>query len=211
MSKELNLKEAERKVFLASFDDGLVDLFLSSVFAMWAIAPFLSASLGDFGSTAIFVPLWAVVFLILYLVRTRIIKPRIGVVIYRVERKRKLSLFLVIMALLNVIFMILGLVAFSRPASPGWIAILPFSAMVLLSFTLAGYFLDTTRFYIYGFMLAVAPVIGNWLYQEFGVPHKGYPITFGLTAGLMFLVGMTKLIRLLRGNPLPSDEPILQD
>jgi hypothetical protein len=107
MSEELDLKEAERKVFLASFDDGLVDLFLSSVFAMWAIAPFLSQTLGDFGISAIFVPLWAVVFLSLYLIRTRILKPRIGLVRYRVERKRKLSLFLVIMAILNVIFLIL--------------------------------------------------------------------------------------------------------
>jgi purine-cytosine permease-like protein len=50
---------------------------------------------------------------------------------------------------------------------------LPFSVMVLISFTLAVYFLDLNRFYIYGFMLGFAPILGEWLFQEFGIAHHG--------------------------------------
>lgn len=211
MSKDLTLKEADRKVFTALFDDGLVDLFLSSWVAMFAIGPFLSVSLGDFWSSAIFVPIWVVLFLLLLWIRIRIVKPRIGVVKYGAERKRKLSWFLGIMVVLNVIFLGLALVAFSRPGSPGWMFTIPFSAMILLSFTLAGYFLNVNRFFTYGIMLAVAPFVGQWLYKQFGASHHGYPIMFGASAIMIFLVGLIKLIVLLRNNPLPSEEPLLQD
>jgi hypothetical protein len=39
MSQEIDLKEADRKVFAASFDDGLVDIFISSVTLMFAVGP----------------------------------------------------------------------------------------------------------------------------------------------------------------------------
>ncbi len=48
MSQNINLKEADRRIFTASFEDGLVDIFLSSVVLMFAVAPFLSVYLGDF-------------------------------------------------------------------------------------------------------------------------------------------------------------------
>ena len=56
MSRQLSLKEAERKAFRTKYDDGLWDILLGCFFSMFAIAPFLSASLGDFWSSAVFVP-----------------------------------------------------------------------------------------------------------------------------------------------------------
>ena len=50
----ISIKEADRQVFRSSYDDGLVDIFLSSVVLMWAVAPSLSLYLGDFWSSAIF-------------------------------------------------------------------------------------------------------------------------------------------------------------
>jgi hypothetical protein len=207
MSKDnISLKEADQKVFRIAFDNGLVDIFISSVVLMFATGPFLSVYLGDFWSSVIFLPFWGAVFLILLWIHKNVIKPRAGVVNYGPMRKKKLTLFTGIMLALNVIFFILGLVAFSIPGSPGWTNVIPFAAMVLISFSLAGYFLDVNRFFLYGFMLSADFFVGEWLYQSYGASHHGYPIVFGISAGFIFLIGVIKLITFAQNNPLPSDD-----
>jgi len=208
MSESINLKEADRKVFSASINNGMVDIFLSSVVLMFVVAPFLSVYLGDFWSSAIFLPFWGVVYLILLYIQKNLIKPRTGVVKYGPIRRKKLTLFTGIMVVLNVLFMILGMVAFFsfRPDNPSWTITFAFSAMLLVSFSLAGYFLDVTRFYVYGFMLAGGFFVGEWLYQTFGVSHHGIPIVFGISAVIIFLTGLFKLLTFLKDNPLPGDE-----
>lgn len=210
MSKNsISLKEADRRVFSASFDDGLVDIFISGVVLMFAIGPFLSIYLGDFWSSAIFLPFWGMLFLVLLWIRMNIIKPRSGVVKYGPARRRKLTLFTGIMLVLNIIFFTLGLVVgIVLPGSPGWNILLPFSAMVLVLFSLAGFFLDVNRFYVYGLMLAAGPFIGEWLFQNYQVLHHGYPIVFGIYAGIIFLIGLIKLLTFLKNNPLPSEEQV---
>jgi hypothetical protein len=210
MSKNsLSLKEADRKVFSASFADGLVDIFISGVVLMFAVAPFLSVYLGDFWSSVIFLPFWGILFLVLRWIRINVIKPRSGVVNYGSSRRRKLTLFTAIMLILNITFFMLALVVgFILPGSPGWTTLLPFSAMVLVLFSLAGFFLDVNRFYVYGLMLAAGPFIGEWLFQNYQVLHHGYPIVFGIYAGIIFLIGLIKLLTFLKNNPLPGEDQV---
>lgn len=210
MADHLTVDKADRRVYTASFEDGLVDIFLSSVVLMYAVAPFLSVYLGDFWSSAVFVPFWLGIFLLLYGIHRIYIRPRRGIVNYGKRRKRKLTWFTGIMLILNVLFMILAILGSIRPNQPGSVFVFPFIAMVLLSFTLAGYFLDVTRLYLYGAMLAVSPIIGEWLYREFGVVHHGFPITFGISAIIIFLFGVIKLVTFVRGNPIPEEESLLQ-
>ena len=54
MSQPISLKEAERKVFQSTANDGLWDIFLGIFFLEFVIAPFLSESMGDFWSVAVF-------------------------------------------------------------------------------------------------------------------------------------------------------------
>jgi hypothetical protein len=58
MFQKISLKEAERKAFKASFDDGLWDIFLGCFFLIFAIGPYLSPTLGDFWSSMVFLPFW---------------------------------------------------------------------------------------------------------------------------------------------------------
>jgi hypothetical protein len=206
--KNISIKEADRKVFRTSFDDGIVDIFISSVVLMFVIALFLSVYLGDFWSSAIFLPFWGAGFLILRWTRKNVIKPRAGVVKYGPLRKKKMTLFTGIMLTLNVVFFILGLVAFVTTSGRGWTITLAFAGMVLISFTMAGYFLDVTRFYVYGLMLSGGFLVGEWLYQTFGVSHHGIPIVFGISAVLIFLIGLYKLFTFVQDNPLPTDDPM---
>ena len=56
MTAEISLKEAERKVFKATFQDGMWDIFIGCIVLQFAIAPLLSSKLGDFWSSVIFLP-----------------------------------------------------------------------------------------------------------------------------------------------------------
>lgn len=204
----ISIKEADRQVYRSAFDDGLVDIFLSSFVLMWAVAPYLSANLGDFLSSAIFLPVWGILFLVLAWIRKAYIRPRTGVVKYGAARRKKMSAFSWIMVILNVIFMLLGLVAFFMPSGSGWTRMLPFALMLIVSFSLAGYFLDVTRFYVYGILWAGGFLVGEWLYQNYGFSHHGYPVVFGTLSALIFLTGVYKLVTFIRDNPLPSEEQL---
>ena len=210
MSQEkISLKQADRIIFRTSFDDGLVDIFISSVVLMFAVAPFLSRYLGDFWSSAVFLPIWGLLFIILRLIRVHVIKPRSGDVQFGPYRLRKLTVFSWIMLVVNIVFFILSfMVGYLLPLSSGLKTMLLFGGMVLALFSLAGYFLDVSRFYVYGLMLAAGPFIGEWLYQNFEVLHHGYPIVFGIYAAAIFLIGLIKLIKFLRDNPIPSEEQL---
>ncbi|MEJ2597685.1 MAG: hypothetical protein P8Z00_05090 [Anaerolineales bacterium] len=175
MSHQISLKEAERKVFRATYNDGLWDIFLGCFFLMFAIAPYLSSSLGDFLSTLVFLPFWGLVYLVIWLLRKYVVTPRVGSVKYGRARKTKLVKFSVVMLIVNVIAFILGLIAamnFGR--IPGQMFTVIFGLILLIGFSIAAYFLD-------------------------------FNVTFGITTGIMILVGLVVFVRLLRDNPVPIE------
>lgn len=205
---QVSIKEADRQVFRAYFDNGIVDIFLASFVLMWAIAPYLSTRLGDFWSSAIFLPVWGVLYLVLRWVHKTYIRPRTGTVKFGISRRKKQSAFTWIMLVLNVVFMILGIVAFFIPVGSGYTRMLPFIVMLLVSFSLAGFFLDVPRFYLYGILWAGGFFVGEWLYQTYGFAHHGYPVVFGTLSAIIFLIGIYKLLTFIRDNPLPGDDQL---
>ncbi len=213
MSDQLDLKRAERKLFSASLGDGLLDIMISAFLLMFAIAPLLSETLGDFWSSAVFLPFWGIVYLIVYLLRKRVAGPRLGQVKYGTERITKLTRFTYVMLVINLIFFVAGLLAaffapLGEPGRMGWPIAIGLGLGLLFFSSLAGAFLNLSRLFVYGLLLAVAPVVGEWLYRYHGVSHHGYPVVFGAVAAVIFLVGVTMFIRLLR-EPYPPDENAL--
>jgi hypothetical protein len=176
VSNRISLKETERKVFKSAFQDGLVDISIGSVILMFAIAPFLSPYLGDFWSSAVFLPFWGIVFSGIWLIRKYIVRPRAGTVKYG-----------------------------------SWPHTARFSLILLVGFSLAGYFLEFPRLYLYGVLLALAPLIGELLYVHLHVPHHGFPVVFGAAASLMIGTGLVLFIRLLRDHPLQPHQAELQE
>jgi hypothetical protein len=209
MSEEkFSLDQADRDVFRSAFEDGLVDIFMPSWVLMFVVGPYLSVYLGDFWSSAIFLPFWAIVIMVLFWIRKNLIRPRAGLVKYGVVRRKKLSAFTWIMLSLNVLFLLLSIFAFLNLGASGWIPAISFALMLLVFSSLAGYFLEVTRFYVYGLMMASGLFIGELLYQNFGFSHHGYPVVFGFSAGVIFLTGVYKLITFIQHNPLPSEEQV---
>ena len=97
MVQKISLKEAERKVFRATLQDGLLDIFIGCIVLQFAIAPLLSSRLGDFWSSIVFLPFWALVYGVIWLVRKSIVAPRLGSVKFGSARKTRLTKFTLVM------------------------------------------------------------------------------------------------------------------
>jgi hypothetical protein len=204
MSNEISLKDTERKVFNTAFQDGLVDIGIGGLMLVFAIGPFVTPYLGDFWATIVtFLPLWTILFPALWLIRKYVVTPRVGIVKYgpwRVSRIKRFNVVILIFLVFSLILGILSAVEFD--AVPGWIHAARFSLVFLLAFSVAAYFLDFTRLYVYGTLIALAPLIGEVLYQYLKIPHHGYMVTFGLPAALIIITGVVRFIRFVRDHPL---------
>ena len=209
MTENKTLKAVERKIFQSNFRDGTLDIFLAAFVSMFAIAPLLSGTLGDFWSSVIFLPFFGLVYLVLLFIRKRFINPRIGSVKWGEMRKKKLKRGSLVLLVINLVFLILGVVAFLMPLPSGWAMSLRFGLMMLILFSAAGYMLDFNILYIYGFALALALPLGEWLYQELGFSHHGFPAVFGALAVTMLARGLYQLISLLKENPLEPEDGTL--
>ena len=88
---EDDLKRLERNTFRATADSGLWDMYLASIISMLAIAPQLSSHLGDFWSSAVFLPVYALLYWVIHRIKVRVIRPRIGVVEYGKPRQERLK------------------------------------------------------------------------------------------------------------------------
>ena len=207
MSQQISLKGAERKAFKFTHNDGLWDVLLGCFALMFVIAPYLSTSLGDFWSSAVFLPFWALVYLTIGMVRKHVVKPRLGAVRFGPARKARLAKFTVVMLAVNIMSLILGFIAAWKIGSvPGQMFSIIFGLGLLMGFSLAAYFLDFSRLYVYGLLLGLSPLVGEWLWSRGYAAHHGFPLTFGVSAGIMILVGLVLFVRLLRDNPVPVEE-----
>ena len=159
MTGQISLKEAEAKAFRTKTDDGLWDVLLGCFFLMFAIAPLLSTHLGDFWSSAVFLPFWGLVYLTILLVRKYVVTPRIGVVKFGQRRKTRLMKFSIVLIIANAVALILGVVAAMTFGSlPGQIYPIFLGLILLTGFSAAAYFLDMPRLYTYGLQIGRAHV-----------------------------------------------------
>jgi len=202
MQNPISLKSAERKVFQTTFADGLWDVFIGCILLELVIAPFLSETMGDFWSSAVFLPFFGLVYLAIWLVRRYVVAPRIGKVVLGKPRLKRLRRFSTMMLIVNVLVFLMGLVvALTFNQIPGFLIAGILGLSILFGFSAAAYFLDYPRLYFYGLLLVFMPPVGEWLYQNHGAVHHGYPIVFGFASGLMILVGLITFVRLLINTP----------
>jgi hypothetical protein len=206
MSQKISLKEAERKAFISAYNDGLWDIFLGCFFLTFIIALYLSPILGDFWSSVAQLPFWGLAYLAIWLIRRYVVTPRIGRVTFGQARKARLRKFALVLLAINVAAFIMGLIAalsFGRVS--GQVTGIIFGMILLMGFSMAAYFLDFSRLYIYGLLVGLSPMVGEWLWTHGYASHHGFPITFGTSAVIMILAGLAVFVRFLRDNPIPTE------
>ena len=205
-----DLKALEQRTFRTATDDGLWDVLIACVFANLAIAPLLSEDLGDFWSSALLAPIWLATYLVIWVVRHHIVAPRVGTVRFGSERQQRLRRLGILLLVVNVIAAGFGVVAFVG-VQLNWLDLgdgsiaypLGLAIVVLIGFSGVAAVTGIHRYYLYGLMLAIAPLVGEWLWREGLVTHHGYPIVFGAAAIIIFLTGVVRFTGIVRSHPLP--------
>jgi hypothetical protein len=206
--KDRDLRQLERRTFRKATDDGLWDILISSVVALFAVGPLLTETLGDFWSSMVFVPVWLGLYLATRVVRSRILAPRVGTVRMGADRRRRMHRLGVAMLCVNIVALGIGIavaigVQQGRIDLEGLGSPLMFSLVSLAGFSLAAYAVSIPRYVLYGLMLAIAPLIGEWLWRNDLAPHHGFPVVFGVAAAVIFTVGVARVAVLVRRHPLP--------
>jgi predicted small integral membrane protein len=204
-----DLEALEQQTFRSVTDDGLWDVLVASVFANLAIAPLLSDHLGDFWSSALLAPIWLLTYLAVWVVRRRVVNPRVGTVRFGAARQRRLLKLNIILLVVNVIAAGLGAVA-AIGIQLDWLKLgegsvsypLVLGLTVLVGCTGVAHVAGMTRYYLYGLMLAIAPLIGEWLWRNELASHHGFPIVFGTAAAVILITGITRFLAVLRTHPL---------
>jgi len=205
MEKPISLKSAERKAFSLTFEDGLWDIMLGLVVMIFAVAPLLAEPLGDFWSSMIFLPIWAAAAWIVKLLKKKAVEPRVGRVNLGLPRKKRLfRLNIVFLVTLTLTFVSGFLALLEIGAAVQWWVVLNAAAALIL-FSVAAYVLQQNRFYIYGGLVSLAPIVGEWLWSQYQVSHHGYPVTFGLASAVIILTGIARFILFLRAYQIPEE------
>jgi hypothetical protein len=203
----IDLVSLEQSVFRRTLGHGLIDLAIGCMVLMFAVGPYTtSAGLGDFWGSAVFIPFLMLAALVLRFIYRRVVVPRLGHVDFAQPRKKRLRTW-------NIVAFVFCALAFGVGAISGsQFGLLPpifhmvaFSVLVFAGFVVAGYYLELRRFYVYAVFIASAPLVGELLWRYAGVPHHGYPVTFGFAAALCLVVGFVLLIRFMLRHPLPPD------
>jgi hypothetical protein len=193
-------------VFRVVANDGLWDMFLGCFFIMFSVAPLLSTRLGDFWASAIFLPVWGALYLAIRLVRNNVILPRVGQVRFGEARRTALGKISRLMLVVNILALVLGIIATIYHRSiPGQMISIAFGLMLLIGFSLAAYVLNLSRLNLYGLLAGISPPIGEWLFSRGLTTHHGFPVTFGIVAGVMILIGLGLFVQLLRRYPAPGN------
>ncbi|MFC1640156.1 hypothetical protein ACFL3B_05275 [Gemmatimonadota bacterium] len=195
---DADLKKLERTTFRAAADTGLWDLLLASYLATFAIVLLLSGRLGDFWSSAILVPVCAGVYLIIRIIHTRVVLPRVGIIEVGSRRRTHLRRLSSIMLVVNLVAFALGIFAATRSAAGQDFPVpLVLSLTLLVGFSLAAFLLGIPRLFVYGVLVAGAPLVGEELFQRGYASHHGWPITFGVAAAIIFVSGLVRFWRIL--------------
>ncbi|HNT54017.1 MAG TPA: hypothetical protein PKG95_04850 [Anaerolineaceae bacterium] len=218
MQTPISIRAAEQKAFRATLADGLWEVLAGCVMLEFALAPLLTKSLGDFWSSAIFLPFWAVVYLAIRWVRRKVVSPRLGQVTFGPARRKRVRQVILVVVLITAASLLMGMlvmILFSRGTIPpqdgprlflqsmgSW----PLGILGLSAFCIAGVLLDYPRAYFYGILLFMAPLTGEWLAEHLGTAHHGFPIVFGVISSLMIGLGLVTFFRWLKANP-PLDLP----
>jgi hypothetical protein len=117
--------------------------------------------------------------------------------------------FGIAMASANAVAFGLG-VATAIGAQRGWIHVeglgfpLGLGLVSLAALSAVAYAMSIPRYYSYALMLAIAPLIGEWLWRNDVASHHGFPVVFGVAATVMLAGGVVRFAMLIRSRPVPS-------
>jgi hypothetical protein len=206
MSEMTDFHQIQRRVYqLTSFEDGLWDLLLGTIFMLLAIYPVTRDLLGPVWNVVLFLSLLALMVAAQLVVRHLVSGPRIGYV----QPRRSPKVRLLLIATVVMVLITFGLVVLTllSPGSESTEAPTEASSgrgylvelVVLLAmgglFSAMGYLFGVARSYFYGWMLGLANLASIYMKHNAGWTFQ---IPLAIAAGIILLIGFVLLVRFLR-------------
>lgn len=213
MLQDFDLKELELRAWRSAFQDGLWDICLG----LLLFGQNLAVALEDMG---IGLSEWWVIILlfpavlVLWAGKKFITALRMGRVKVGPRRRANFAKVSVTIA----IWLLLGVIVFALTTAgvlpSGWSIPVPallWAAVCIIGFSLAGYFLDFSRLYVYGVLYAIPYSLRITFKQN--NPDLIWISYFAalVAAGIIVLVGVILLMRFLRDYPLPIEEAPIEE
>jgi hypothetical protein len=205
MKQSIDLKELERKAFRATFQDGLLDMFIGVAVVAFAVIPLLEG-LGDFWSAVAFLPIYGMAWLGFRAAKRGLTLPRMGAIRPGPARRERVRKTMAAIAVAIGVVAVLGLAVIALQqggaALADWLFPALLGLLALTVFSVAAHLLDLPRLYAYGVLVGLAAPVGEILYRRAGASHHGWPITFAIAGGTIFVAGVVMLLRFLRAYPV---------
>jgi hypothetical protein len=215
--QSLSIQEAERKAYrLSTNQDGLYDVFFGSYIVMQSALPWLDENgLRSPWNVILVLALGLLIFGGVILIKKFIVAPRIGLVRYGVERKKRLKRLAIVMAIIFILTLVLfgmtvSAIYHREPIFPGLMQ-LPYpldlvhtaaGIFIFAIFSLIGYMNDYMRLYFYGFLYGLGYVASTILQDISGILFYWPWALAGLVA---VIIGLASFVRFLRAYPLSKD------
>jgi len=203
MENEKDLKVLEKKIFMSYFKDGLWDIYGALLLLGFGITMVTG---WDYLMLA-----FAVLAVVLLLIRRRIIVPRLGQVKFSSERQAKTKRSILIAVVTGTFTMIMGMVffvLFTTNSAPMWLDIwmanyflAAFGGVIALLVATAAYIVGVWRYYVYAALTFIAFVLGSILRPD---DMESVPIL--IAGGIILISGAGIFMHFLRKYPLPPQE-----
>ena len=204
MTHGMSLKHVEREAFASQFEDGLWDVLIGTFLLMFVFALYLSESMGDFWSSFVQVLFCGLALGAVKLVKSRVVKPRSGMVTYGADRRAKLIKYNILLVVLLTVSLGLGILSAVVMSAP-WVHGVRFGVVLLACFSVAGYFLDFPRLYLWGVMIGAGTFLSELLWQRYRLPHHGYQLVLGAISGVITVTGFALFAKFLRTHQPPPE------
>jgi len=209
VTKEPNLKEIERRAYMAYHQDGLLDIFAGLFISGWGLGMLMDI-LWEFNFGAIMPAiLIATVLPIWIAAKRRITMPRIGYVNFGTRGSNKIfALFLGLMVAGLGVFFAFTFATY-QGGSRQWLDLIVQNGMLIVGFgslsvcILFGYSMGLKRLYAYGLLAAIALVFGHFM----GIFFAYILMVLGIT---VMVAGFALLIGFVRKYPLKGDKTIAE-
>lgn len=211
MTPDIDLNAVERKAFRSNFQDGLWDIILGLIL-LQGVVETIFYRLG-WSETAVTLVAFTYATLILIgfiAVKKYIVTPRLGIVSFGSARRSKQRAVVLIFSL----SMLLGVVVFAAfelgydVMANDFLKVLPlgnlipfnlFTVVAVVVFSLAAYFLDFTRAYLYGWLFGLATPLNLMIGEQMGIT---VPVMTLLFSFIMISIGLVLFVRFMQTHPL---------
>lgn len=211
MTTNIDLNAVERKAFRSYFQDGLWDIILGLIL-LQGVVETIFYRLG-WSETAVTLVAFTYATLILIgfiAVKKYVVTPRLGIVNFGPARKSKQKAVILIFSL----SLLLGVIVFAAfelgydVMANDFLKVLPlgrlipfnlFTVVAVVVFSLAAYFLDFSRAYLYGWFFGLATPLNLMIREETGITAPVMTLVFSC---IMVAIGLVLFARFMQTHPL---------